>query len=62
MFTLISNSGLDFPRQSTTNIMLQQLARDKGMKVEERPIDFEKEIEDFKEVGDSLQRLFSHHF
>ena len=33
--------------------MLQQLARDKGMIVEERPIDFEKEIEDFKEVGDS---------
>ncbi|CAJ1442703.1 unnamed protein product [Effrenium voratum] len=37
--------------QSTTNIMLQQLARDRGMIVEERPIDFEKEIENFKEVG-----------
>ena len=30
--------------QSTKNIMLQQLARDRGMIVEERPIDFEKEI------------------
>ena len=37
--------------QSTTNIMLQQLARNRGMIVEERPIDFEKEIENFKEVG-----------
>ena len=37
--------------QSTTNIMLQQLARDRGMIVEERPIDFEKEIGSFKEVG-----------
>jgi branched-subunit amino acid aminotransferase/4-amino-4-deoxychorismate lyase len=37
--------------QSTTNIMLQQLARDRGMIVEERPIDFEKEIGNLKEVG-----------
>jgi len=36
---------------STTNIMLRQLARDRGMIVEERPIDFEKEIGTFKEVG-----------
>ena len=37
--------------QSTTNIMLQQLARDRGMIVEERPIDFAQEIENFKEIG-----------
>ena len=37
--------------QSTKNIMLQQLARDRGMIVEERPIDFEKEIGNLKEVG-----------
>ncbi|CAK9011808.1 unnamed protein product [Durusdinium trenchii] len=37
--------------QSTTNIMLQQLAKDRGMIVEERPIDFEKEIGNFKEIG-----------
>jgi branched-chain amino acid aminotransferase len=36
---------------STTNKMLQQLAKDRGMIVEERPIDFEKEIDTFKEVG-----------
>lgn len=36
---------------STTNIMLQQLAKDRGMIVEERPIDFEKEIGEFAEVG-----------
>jgi len=36
---------------STTNIMLMQIARDRGMIVEERPIDFEKEISSFKEVG-----------
>jgi len=36
---------------STTNKMLMQLARDRGMKVEERPIDFDKEIGTFKEVG-----------
>lgn len=37
--------------RSTTNKMLQQLARDRGLVVEERPIDFDKEIETFKEVG-----------
>jgi len=37
--------------QSTTNIMLQQLARDRGMIVEERPIDFQAEISNFKEIG-----------
>eukprot|EP00971_Amphidinium_carterae_P046235 909979-Amphidinium_carterae.1 len=37
--------------ESTTNMMLMQLARDKGLKVEQRPIDFEKEITSFKEVG-----------
>jgi len=36
---------------STTNRMLQQLAKDEGMKVEQRPIDFDAEIEDFAEVG-----------
>eukprot|EP00928_Gymnodinium_smaydae_P042753 TRINITY_DN28755_c0_g1_i2.p1 TRINITY_DN28755_c0_g1~~TRINITY_DN28755_c0_g1_i2.p1 ORF type:complete len:663 (+),score=106.88 TRINITY_DN28755_c0_g1_i2:33-1991(+) len=36
---------------STTNRMLMQLARDRGMIVEERPIDFDKEIGTFKEVG-----------
>jgi len=36
---------------STTNKMLMQLARDKGMTVEEREIDFDNEIESFKEVG-----------
>jgi len=37
--------------ESTTNHMLQQLARDRGMVVEQRAIDFEKEIGTFKEVG-----------
>jgi branched-chain amino acid aminotransferase len=36
---------------STTNRMLQQLAKERGMIVEERPIEFEKEIHTFKEVG-----------
>lgn len=36
---------------STTNQMLQQLARDRGMIVENRQIDFVKEIESFKEIG-----------
>lgn len=36
---------------STTNKMLQQLARSRGMIVEERPVDFDKEIENFKEIG-----------
>lgn len=36
---------------STTNSMLQQLARDEGIKVEQRPIDFNAEIENFAEVG-----------
>ena len=40
--------------QSTTNIMLQQLARDRGMIVEERPIDFHAEISNFKEIGSSI--------
>lgn len=36
---------------STTNSMLMQLAKDAGMRVEQRPIDFDAEIEDFAEVG-----------
>jgi len=36
---------------STTNRMLQQLARDEGMTVEQRPVDFDEEIENFKEIG-----------
>jgi branched-chain amino acid aminotransferase len=36
---------------STTNMMLQQIAKDRGMIVENRPVDFEKEIGTFKEVG-----------
>jgi len=36
---------------STTNKMLQKLAEAEGMKVEVRPIDFDKEIESFEEVG-----------
>jgi branched-chain amino acid aminotransferase len=36
---------------STTNKMMQQLAKERGMIVENRPIDFEKEIGNFKEVG-----------
>ena len=42
--------------QSTTNIMLQQLARDRGMIVEERPIDFQAEISNFKEIGHSPKK------
>eukprot|EP00933_Yihiella_yeosuensis_P035288 TRINITY_DN28810_c0_g1_i1.p1 TRINITY_DN28810_c0_g1~~TRINITY_DN28810_c0_g1_i1.p1 ORF type:complete len:644 (+),score=142.22 TRINITY_DN28810_c0_g1_i1:67-1998(+) len=37
--------------QSTTNIMLQEIAKSRGMTVENRPIDFEKEMGTFKEVG-----------
>jgi branched-chain amino acid aminotransferase len=36
---------------STTNIMLQQLAKDRGLIVENRPVDFLEEIQNFKEVG-----------
>lgn len=36
---------------STTNRMLQQLAKDEGMTVETREVDFDAEIENFKEVG-----------
>lgn len=36
---------------STTNKMLQKLALDEGMKVEQRPIDYDKEIESFEEIG-----------
>lgn len=36
---------------STTNRMLQQLAEDEGMQVEQRPVDFDAEIEDFAEIG-----------
>merc|ERR1712039_60814 len=36
---------------STTNRMLQKLAVDEGMTVEQRPIDFDKEIESFEEMG-----------
>jgi len=36
---------------STTNRMLQQLALDEGIKVEQRPVDFDAEIENFVEVG-----------
>jgi branched-chain amino acid aminotransferase len=35
---------------SCTNLMLQQLAKDRGMKVERRPIAFD-ELKDFGEVG-----------
>mmetsp|Transcript_44752 Transcript_44752/g.139220 ORF Transcript_44752/g.139220 Transcript_44752/m.139220 type:complete len:92 (-) Transcript_44752:230-505(-) len=31
--------------------MLQQLAKDEGMTVEQRPIDFDAEIDNFKEIG-----------
>jgi branched-chain amino acid aminotransferase len=37
--------------QSTTNKMLQQIAIDRGLKVERRPIDFDAEIESFEEIG-----------
>ena len=36
---------------SVTNMTLMQLAKDFGMSVERRPIDFEKEIDDFAEVA-----------
>lgn len=36
---------------STTNMLLMQIAREAGMTVEERPINFEEEICNFKEVG-----------
>merc|ERR1712039_1079309 len=36
---------------STTNRMLQQLAKDEGIAVEHRPIDFDAEIENFAEIG-----------
>jgi len=36
---------------STTNRMLQHLAKEEGLRVETRPIDFDKEIESFVEVG-----------
>jgi branched-chain amino acid aminotransferase len=37
--------------KSTTNMMMQQLAKERGMIVEERPINFTEEIGSFKEVG-----------
>merc|ERR1719277_1151993 len=37
--------------RSTTNAALQELAKDMGMTVEVRPIDFEAEVETFAEVG-----------
>lgn len=36
---------------STTNRMLQQLAKDEGMTVEQRPVDFDAEIDNFDEIG-----------
>lgn len=36
---------------STTNQMLQQLACDMGLEVERRPVDFDKEIDNFIEIG-----------
>jgi len=36
---------------STTNRMLQVLAEEAGLTVEQREIDFDKEIESFKEIG-----------
>lgn len=36
---------------STTNRMLQALAKEEGLTVEQRPIDFDEEIESFAEVG-----------
>lgn len=44
----------DAPRSilaSNTNKVLQQLAKDRGMVVEKRPIDFEAEVGNFAEVG-----------
>eukprot|EP00930_Biecheleria_cincta_P076058 TRINITY_DN63261_c0_g1_i1.p1 TRINITY_DN63261_c0_g1~~TRINITY_DN63261_c0_g1_i1.p1 ORF type:complete len:382 (+),score=69.38 TRINITY_DN63261_c0_g1_i1:75-1220(+) len=37
--------------ESITNKCLEDLARDMGLTVERRPIDFEAEVENFKEVG-----------
>jgi len=36
---------------STTNKMLQQLAKDEGITVEVRPVDFDAEIDNFTEIG-----------
>ena len=36
---------------STTNQLLMEIARSKGITVEERPVDFEAEMGDFAEVG-----------
>ncbi|CAE7532835.1 atnJ [Symbiodinium natans] len=36
---------------SVTNMCLEVLAKDMGMSVERRPIDFEAEVANFKEVG-----------
>jgi branched-chain amino acid aminotransferase len=36
---------------STTNELLMEIARSKGMKVEQRPVDFDAEIDDFAEIG-----------
>lgn len=36
---------------STTNSVLRQIARDMGLQVEVRPIDFEAEVDNFAEVG-----------
>lgn len=37
--------------KSTTNMCLAQLAKDEGLTVEVRPVDFDAEIDDFEEVG-----------
>ena len=36
---------------STTNLLLMEIARSKGITVEQRPVDFDAEIEDFAEIG-----------
>lgn len=36
---------------STTNMLLMEIARSHGIPVEQRPVDFDAEIEDFAEVG-----------
>ncbi len=36
---------------STTNELLMDIARSKGMRVEQRPVDFDAEIEEFAEIG-----------
>lgn len=36
---------------STTNELLMEIARSKGITVEQRPVDFDAEIEDFAEIG-----------